>query len=55
MVSPELLKILVCPLDHGALQYAPEKNTLTCQKCGHVYQVNDDIPIMLPDDESAAP
>ena len=29
----------------------PSKNTLTCTRCGTVYQVKNDIPIMLVDDE----
>lgn len=55
MLSEELLKILCCPLDHGALVYKPEENTLTCKQCGKVYRIKDDIPIMLPDNETAQP
>jgi len=54
MLSPELLKILCCPVCHGELLYEQEKNTLTCKKCGKVYRIKDDIPIMLPDEESSA-
>ena len=52
MLSNELLKILRCPKCHGELLYEPEKNTLTCKKCGKVYQIKDDIPIMLPDEDA---
>ncbi len=52
MLKPELLEILCCPKCKGDLDYRPEQNTLTCKKCGHVYQVKDDIPIMLVDDEN---
>jgi uncharacterized protein len=51
MLKKELLDILCCPKCHGDLEYAPEKNTLTCTKCGKVYEVKDDIPIMLLDDD----
>jgi uncharacterized protein len=54
MLSNELLKILCCPKCHGGLLYEAEKNTLTCKKCGKVYRIKDDIPIMLPDEESSA-
>jgi hypothetical protein len=47
MVKQELLDILCCPKCKGDLVYKPEKSTLTCKKCGKVYKVNDDIPIML--------
>jgi hypothetical protein len=51
MLKKELLDILVCPKDKGELLYDAEKNTLTCKVCGHVYEVKDDIPIMLVDDD----
>lgn len=51
MLKKELLDILCCPKCRGQLSYKPEKETLTCVKCGTVYQVRDDIPIMLADDE----
>ncbi len=51
MLKKELLDILCCPKCHGDLNYDTEKNTLTCKKCGKVYEVKDDIPIMLIDDD----
>jgi len=50
MLSKELLDILCCPACKGDLDYRPEERTLTCKACGRVYQVKDDIPIMLVDD-----
>lgn len=55
MLSKELLEILCCPRCHGDLIYDSGQNTLTCAKCNKVYQVKDDIPIMLPDDEPESP
>jgi uncharacterized protein len=51
MLKKDLLDILCCPKCKGDLAYAPEQNTLTCKKCGKVYQIKNDIPIMLLDDE----
>jgi uncharacterized protein YbaR (Trm112 family) len=51
MLNKELLDILCCPKCKGGLEYKPQENTLTCKQCGKVYQVKDDIPIMLVDDE----
>lgn len=51
MLKKELLEILCCPKCKGNLDYSIEKRTLTCRKCGKVYQVKNDIPIMLVDDE----
>ena len=47
MVKQELLDILCCPKCKGNLEYKPQHNTLTCTKCRAVYEVKDDIPIML--------
>ena len=44
-ISPALLSLLVCPLDHGPLDYSSAK--LTCTICGKVYPVEDGIPNML--------
>ncbi|MBM3282136.1 MAG: Trm112 family protein [Candidatus Diapherotrites archaeon] len=47
MLTKELLSVLVCPKDRGELSYSSEKNTLTCQKCGHVYLIKNGVPNML--------
>jgi len=49
MLKKELLQILCCPKCKGDLTYDKQKDTLTCNSCGKVYAVKDDIPIMLPD------
>lgn len=51
MLNKELLEILCCPKDHGDLDYNSEKDILTCKVCSRVYEVKDDIPIMLIEDE----
>jgi hypothetical protein len=52
MLKRELLEILCCPKCKGDLDYDEEKCTLTCKKCGKVYTVENDIPIMLVDDDT---
>jgi hypothetical protein len=52
MLSKELLDLLCCPKCHGDLAYAPEKNSLTCKQCSRIYEIKNDIPIMMIDDES---
>ena len=46
-LSPELLSVLVCPHDHGELDYSLEKSSLTCRSCGKTFPVVDGIPNML--------
>jgi uncharacterized protein YbaR (Trm112 family) len=58
-LSPQLLKILVCPRCKGELEYqegatatggtTPEPS-LACNACRLRYPVRDDIPIMLVDE-----
>ena len=50
MLKKELLEILCCPKCKGDLDYDFQKSTLTCKTCHKVYQVKNDIPIMLVDD-----
>ena len=50
MLKKELLDILCCPKCKGDVEYNMEQNTLRCSKCGKVYQVKNDIPIMIVDD-----
>jgi len=48
MLKKELLDILCCPQCSSDLSYDAAKNTLTCTSCGTVYDIKDDIPILLP-------
>lgn len=49
-VSEELLKILVCPKCKGDLDLTPEQDGLICGSCRLMYEIKDDIPIMLIDE-----
>lgn len=49
MLKKELLALICCPQCKGDLKYDSTKNTLSCISCGKVYEVKDDIPILLPD------
>ena len=47
MIDKELLKILVCPVSKGKLEYDEKENVLVCKKSRLKYPIEDDIPIML--------
>lgn len=50
-LSPELLKILVCPKSKGPLEhYAGPPEVLVCRESRLVYSVQDGIPVMLIDE-----
>jgi len=49
-VSKELLDILVCPKCKGELRLNDSQNALICDPCKLMYEIKDDIPIMLIDE-----
>jgi uncharacterized protein YbaR (Trm112 family) len=50
-LDPQLLEILACPDTHHApLDYDPAAQTLTCTDCGRIFEVRDDIPVLLLDE-----
>ncbi|MCU0578214.1 MAG: Trm112 family protein [Desulfobacterota bacterium] len=46
-VSKELLDILACPKCQGDLRLNEAQDGLICEQCKLVYEIKDDIPIML--------
>jgi uncharacterized protein len=48
MINKDLLEILACPQCKGPLQLQGEDGLL-CEKCSLLYEIRDDIPIMLID------
>ncbi len=50
MVDKDLLEILACPQCKGGVQFNEEENTLLCSSCNLIYEIRNDIPIMLVDE-----
>ena len=48
VIDPNLLQILVCPLDKQPVRV--QDQALVCTVCGRVYPVLDGIPNMLVDE-----
>ena len=46
-ITPELLEILACPKCKGSIRLNPAQDGLICDQCRLLYEVRDDIPIML--------
>ncbi len=46
-IHPELLEILACPKCKGEIRLNDSENGLICDHCRLVYEIRDDIPIML--------
>ena len=46
-ISKELLAILVCPKCKGDIRLNEAGNGLICDRCELLYEIKDDIPVML--------
>jgi uncharacterized protein YbaR (Trm112 family) len=49
-ISKELLDILACPKCKGDIYLNETGDGLICDKCKLLYEIKDDIPIMLIDE-----
>jgi uncharacterized protein YbaR (Trm112 family) len=49
-ISKELLDILVCPKCKGNIHLNAVGDGLICDNCKLLYEIKDDIPIMLIDE-----
>ncbi len=49
MINKELLEILACPQCKGPIKQK-DSTGIVCEKCKLLYEIRDDIPIMLIDE-----
>ena len=49
-VNKELLDILACPKCKGNIHLNENEDGLVCDSCKLLYEIRDDIPIMLIDE-----
>ena len=52
-ISKELLEILACPKCKGEVRLNEAGDGLLCEQCRLLYEIKDDIPIMLIDEAKA--
>lgn len=50
MIKKELLDILACPKCKGQVTLNETKDGLICEACNLIYEIKNDIPIMLIDE-----
>jgi uncharacterized protein len=46
-INKQLLEILICPKCRGKVRFDETLNGIICDQCKLLYEVRDDIPIML--------
>ena len=49
-LDKDILEILACPKCKGDVKLTDSGDGLVCNKCKLVYEIKDDIPIMLIDE-----
>ena len=49
-ISKDLLEILACPKCKGDLRLTEKEDGLICDPCRLLYEIRDEIPIMLIDE-----
>jgi uncharacterized protein YbaR (Trm112 family) len=49
-ISKELLEILACPKCKGEVRLNPTEDGLICDHCRLLYEIREEIPIMLIDE-----
>lgn len=49
MINRDLLDILACPQCKGPVKLRIDESGLVCEKCRLLYEIIDDIPVMLID------
>ncbi len=54
-LSKELLDILACPKCKGDIYLNKDGDGLICDRCKLLYEIKDDIPIMLIDEAKKLP
>ncbi len=47
MIDSKLLNVLACPSCKGDIEYSAKESRITCQYCGLIYPVVDNIPVMI--------
>jgi len=50
MITKELLDILACPKCKGPVELTENKKGLVCKACRLLYEIREDIPVMLVDE-----
>ncbi|MBR9981468.1 MAG: Trm112 family protein [Desulfatitalea sp.] len=49
-IDQQLLELLVCPQCKGEIRLSANPAGLICDACRLIYEIRDDIPIMLIDE-----
>jgi uncharacterized protein len=54
-LHPDLKQLLVCPKCKGELVFHEEQDEIHCLRCRLIYDIKDDIPVMLIEEARPLP
>lgn len=54
-IHKDLLDILACPKCKGEVHLTPAGDGLICENCRLLYEIRDEIPVMLIDEAKPLP
>jgi hypothetical protein len=54
-LNKKLLEIMACPQCHGNVRWDEKLSGIVCEKCKLLYEVKNDIPIMLVEEAKQLP
>jgi uncharacterized protein YbaR (Trm112 family) len=46
-LNKQLLEILICPQCRGKIRFDEQLNGIICDQCKLLYEIKDDIPVLL--------
>lgn len=54
-LNKKLLEILICPQCRGKVRYDERFKGIICDNCKLIYEIKDDIPVMLVEEAKKYP
>ena len=54
-LKKKLLEILICPQCRGKVRYDEKLNGIICDQCKLIYEIKNDIPVMLVEEAKKYP
>lgn len=49
-LNKKLLEIIICPKCRGKIRYDEKLNGIICDQCKLMYEIKDDIPVLLAEE-----
>jgi uncharacterized protein len=54
-LNKKLFDILICPQCHGKIRFDEKTGGLICDRCKLLYEIKDDIPVLLVEEAKKLP